>query len=713
MQPVIPFAVATRLKPDHVPPMKANAHPFLEPHAPVDWNDLTAERVVPDMTAALARAEEALTTIESLPADARTFASVVRAYDAAMEELGRSWRLVTHLYSVKDHPALREAYKAIEPEVTAFYTNIPLRPKLWEAFRGLGEKLKDADLLPDERRYLDESIADFKQHGADLPAAQKERLAAIEARLAEATREYSDNALDATNAWELIVDDEERLAGLPERVRAAARRSAKEKGHGTDEAPRWRFTLQMPSYLPVMQYAEDRSLRETLWRAMYTVGTQSPHDNEPLMREILDLRQEQAELLGYRDWADFTTDRRMAKSGASAQRFLDDLAERIRPAFDADVARLEAFRAEQSDQSGHLAPWDGLYWADKLRVAEIGFDEEKLRPWFPLPKVEEGLFRLCEQLFAIRFVHLKGAEKPPVWSPLVEVFRVEDADGTPRGLFYADWYPREEKRSGGWMGDFAVAVSPLGNGDLHAGVICGNLEAPADDAPALLSPGEVLTIFHEVGHLLHLLLGEVRLAGLSGMYSAWDFIELPSQIVENWFWEREILDTFAAHYQTGEPIRNDDFTALQRSRTFLSARGFMRQLLFGQSDLRLHRNWKELRERGQTVQELVDELAAPFAVPLDPPATHNMADFGHLFGSPTGYAAGYYAYKWAEVLEADAFTRFQTEGLRNPATGKALRDTIFAPGNSAPPEELFRNFMGRDPDPEALIRREGITPAAN
>ncbi len=665
---------------------------------------MTPERLVPDVRAALAHAEGQLKALLARPAEALDYLSTFEAFDALARTVTDPWALVTNLESVDNTPAFREAFKQVQPEVTRFLSSLPLNAGLWRQLKTVGEGAEVKALSPTRQRHVEEVMADFREAGADLEETAKARLLAIDEELAKITSEFSDHYMDSLNAFEMLVEDPSELAGLPESALAAARASAQEKGYGTEDKPVWRFTLQAPSYVPFMRYADSRARRQQLYEAYYAVATREPYDNGPLIWRILGLRHEKAQLLGKRDFAEVVLARRMAGSGDTALKFEEDIRDRIQRAFAEECRELVAFKEEAGD-AAPLEAWDIAYWAEKMRRARFAFDEEALRPYFSVDKVIAGLFALTEELFGVRVVELKGDAKPPVWHSEVAVYDIFDA-GSERhcGRFYTDWHPRETKQSGAWM-------APLRTGDGKApslATMTGNLTRPVGSKPALLLHSEVETIFHEFGHLLHQLLTEVEVASLGGASVAWDFVELPSQIMENWCWERVSLDRFARHFETDEPIPEDLFAAMQKTRRFRTANHLMRQITFGRSDLLLHRNTAELLEKEVDLDAWWREVNAETLVPTASPAKSTLCTFGHLFGDAVGYAAGYYSYMWADVLASDAFSRFQADGVMNAGTGRAFRDAILARGNSRPPQELFRAFMGRDPDPEALLRAYGL-----
>ena len=678
-------------------------NPFLDPSFDIRWSQLTPEHIVPGIELALSRAQRTIDEIAARDLATLSYENTFLALENSTEELNAAWSKVTHLQSVADSPAVREAHNVMLPKVSAFFASIPLNAALWDRLKLFATGPAAGGLRGIHRRFLQETLTDFRQAGADLPAEKRARLEALQSELSQITQKYSENVLDATNAWQLVVTDEARLAGLPVHAKAAARRNAE-----TKSLAGWRFTLHQPSLEPFMTYLDDDALRREMWTASAAVGAKAPHDNTALIGRILTLRAEKAALLGKLHFADCVLERRMAKTGSRALAFIEDFQRRCATAFTRESRDLEEFKAKHTGGPvGPLAPWELMYWAEKLRRTRYDFDEEAMRPYFPMGRVIPGMFDLAERIFGLRI-----AERAPgqfeSWHPEVKLYDVHDARGRHVGSFYADWHPRESKRGGAWM-NYLITGGPRPDGTRapHLGLMCGNMTPPAPGKPALLTHREVETVFHEFGHLLHHLLGEVEIKSLNGVNVAWDFVELPSQIMENWTWERASLDLFARHHETGAPIPEEIFQKMIAAKNFRSASTTMRQVSLAKVDLLMHTQTAEFAA-APDVEPLARTAIAECLVPTQPPAPTVVKRFTHIFADPVGYAAAYYSYKWAEVLDADAFTRFKREGIFNPIVGAEFVEKILSRGNSADAEELYRAFMGREADPNALLERSGL-----
>jgi len=677
-----------------------STNPLSEIQFNIPFDQVKAEHIEPAVDRFIAEAQQG---IDALAADSgpRTYDNTLSALEDVGETLEYVMSVARHLESVATYPELREAYNAVQPKVSEFYSKVPLNEALWKQVKSFGETDEARSLTGTHARFLKKTLDDFRRSGANLDGAGKARLNELNIELAQTTTKYSQNVLDATNAFELLIDDEAQLAGLPPSAVAMARQDAESKGKSG-----WRFTLQGPSYVAVMTYLDDAGVREKIYRAYVTRGSKEPFDNRELILAILRLRQEKAQLLGYRDFADLVLEDRMAKGGQSAREFVDSLKDKTVGAFDRENEGLFAFRREtEGPDAPDLNAWNVAYYAEKMRQALYDFEEEELRPYFAFEKVLDGMFELVNRLYGIKVVEEHGV---PVWDDKVTYYSINDSDGTPLGSFYADFYPRENKRGGAWMDSFFIGVP--GGPRPHLGFICGNQTPPVDGKPALLTHREVETIFHEFGHLLHHLLSRVDIRSLGGTNVAWDFVELPSQIMENWCWEREALDLFGRHHETGGTIPEELFQKMKRACNFRAANAQMRQLSFATVDLALHRDYDP--ERYGDVMKYAFDILQPFASAPFPPEHAMIAAFTHLFSSPVAYGAGYYSYKWSEVLDADAFSRFAGEGIFSRQVGMQFRECILAKGDSEDPAQLFRDFMGRDPDAEALLRRQGLLPAA-
>jgi oligopeptidase A len=683
-------------------------NPLLHRSYQIPFRDIRASHVREGVAAILSRAQ---VDIDAL-ADAQgpgTYRTTIQELDRITQEVSESLSPISHLLAVAETPDLRDAYNAVLPEITLFWSRLPLNEKLWNRVKAFAETPQAEALVGIHARHLEKTLRDFKRAGADLPPDRKARLEDVRLDLARLQRKFSENVLDATAAFEMLITDEGRLDGIPVGPLARFRAAATEKDQSG-----WLLTLDFPSYEPVMKYCRDRSLREELLRAYVGRCRGDDHDNVPLLPTILSLRQELAEILGHRHFPDYRLQEAMAKSGDSAMAFEEELTTRTRAFWERDLSQLRDHAADLGLPD--LQPWDAGFVAESLRKDLYDIDDELLRPHFPLEGVLAGLFALVGQVFDLVVVE---AENPQVWHPDVRFYRVMDKEGTWLGSFYTDWFPRKEKRQGAWMHDFITGgprdISPF---QPHLGFIAGNFSPPEGDSSALLTHREVQTVFHEFGHLLHHLTSKVPVPGRAGLNVAWDWVELPSQLMENWTWEEEGLALFAKHFETGAPLPKDVLQRMMAARRFLGGWYQMRQLSFGTLDLALHGSLAPALpdsedpnvDLGSQVLAFCEEQLLPFSPSPSFARSHILTTFTHLFSG--GYAAGYYSYLWSEVLDADVFTRFQAEGVLNPNTGRAYLEAILSRGDSAEPEDLFREFMGRDPDPEALFRRNlGPLPA--
>jgi oligopeptidase A len=689
-------------------------NPLLNLGFNIPFEALLPAHVEPAVAALLERSRRNIEAIES-DASPPTYDNTLGRLDTATEQLEVVMTVVGHLETVMTSPELRDVYNRVRPEVSAFYASIPLRPALWQRLKAFGATPEAASLRGARARFLKKTLEQFRREGAELNPSDKARLEAISRELADLTSRYGQNVVASSAAFELVIEDEARLAGLPASAKERAREDAAAHGQAG-----YRFTLQAPSMIPVLTYADDGELRREVAMASERRATTGEWQNPPLISKIIELRSEQAKLLGFQSFADLVLDDRMAKTGAAARRFVDDLAARCQPAFEREKHELYAFRQRiEGPSAPPLERWDVSYYAEKQRQALYDFDSEELRPYFPLDRVVDGLFTTAHRLYgvSVRPNHTLGR-----WHPDVRAYDIVDEQGQLLASFYADLFPRESKRDGAWMnalisgttvpvdaGATTRAVVPGASG-VHLGLICCNLTPPTGGKPALLSHMEVKTMFHEFGHLLHHCLSRVDVRHLVGTNVAWDFVELPSQIMENWCWEKEALSSFARHYETGEPIPEALFEKMQRARTYREATATTRQVGFATVDLALHVDFEPARDGD--LLAYARRVAQPFS---PAPLADNyamIASFNHLFASSVGYAAGYYSYKWAEVLDADAFTRFKREGVYSRQVGEAFRRSVLERGDSADPMELYKDFMGREPSLDALLQRSGLSAEA-
>ncbi len=630
-----------------------------------------------------------------------TWDNLIRPLEELEDRLNKAWSPVNHLHSVRDSEALRAAYNACLPKLSAYYSELGQHQGLYRAYQQIATGPEYARLDPAQRKVIADALRDFKLSGIALPPEEQARYRDIQRELAQLGAQFSENVLDATQEWTRHLSDESRLAGLPESARALARQTARQRG-----LDGWLLTLELPSYLPVLNYADDRELRRELYDAYCTrASDQGPNggrwDNGPVMERILALRHELAQLLGFHDYAEYSLATKMADSPDQVLEFLDDLARRARPQAQRELDGLREFARERFGLDDVQA-WDIGYYAEKLRQHRYQLSQEELRPYFPMTRVLPGLFAVAERLFGVTVYPLDEVE---TWHPDVRVYAIVDAAGHPRGRFYLDLYARPHKRSGAWM-DGCLARRRLGEAiRLPAAYLVGNFTPPVGDDPALLTHNEVLTMFHEFGHGLHHLLTTVDYLPVAGIHGVeWDAVELPSQFLENWCWSREALDGLAGHYQTGEPLPEDLYQRMLAAKHFQAGILMVRQLEFGLFDFRLHRDYDPAR--GGRVLEVLDQVRRQVAV-IVPPAYNRFANaFTHIFAG--GYAAGYYSYKWAEVLSADAFSAFEENGIFDPATGARFRKSILEVGGSRPALASFVEFRGREPRIEPLLRSSGI-----
>ncbi|WP_429151244.1 oligopeptidase A [Aeromonas veronii] len=676
-------------------------NPLLTMDSLPPFSQIKPEQVQPAVIQAIADCKQKISDVLA-QRDPHTWDSLIAPLEEVNDRLSRIWSPVSHLNSVLNSEALREAHDACLPLLSEFQTYVGQHEGLYQAYLALSQSDDFPLLSGAQHKEIQNTLRDFRLSGIGLPAEAQQRYGEIQARLSELASRFSNNVLDATQGWHKLVADEAELAGLPDSVRAAARQMAELKGKEG-----WLFTLDIPSYLPVMMYADNRELRAEMYEAFTTrASDQGPNagkwDNSAIMSELLTLRRELAQLLGFANYAELSLATKMADKTEQVVSFLTDLAAKSLPQGKAELEEIRAFAAEQHGQS-ELAAWDLAYYAEKLKQHKFSISDEQLRPYFPASKVVKGLFEVVKRVFGMKVRERLGID---TWHPDVRFYDIFDADDELRGSFYLDLYAREHKQGGAWM-DVCLGRRYRQDGSLQKPVayLTCNFNGPVDGKPALFTHNEVVTLFHEFGHGIHHMLTRIDVAGVAGINGvAWDAVELPSQFLENWCWESEALAFISGHYETGEPLPADLLEKMLTARNFQAAMQMLRQLEFALFDFRLHQEFDPANPA--QLPALLDEVRSQVAVMTPPAFNRFQHSFSHIFAG--GYAAGYYSYKWAEVLSADAFSRFEEEGIFNPATGQSFLKNILEKGGSKEPMELFRAFRGREPKVDALLRHSGI-----
>ncbi|MFM2074797.1 MAG: putative oligopeptidase [Pseudomonadota bacterium] len=674
----------------------SNANPLSTPSPLPRFDEIQASHIAPGIETLLEQAETALATVtaDDFPADWRTMASTL---DVATERLSMAWGTISHLNSVADTPEWRAAYNTVLPKVTEFWTRLGADERLYAKYKAMDACTLNAE----QARAHFNAMRGFVLGGAELQGTAKERFAAIQERQAELSQKFSENALDGTDRFALYVG-RDQLDGVPEDVLTATAAAAQAEGKTGHK-----LNLKMPCYLPVMQFAHNSALREQLYRAYVTrasdQSSDSSLDNSALITEILALRQEEAQLLGYENFAHVSLATKMAQSPSEVMGFLRDLAQRARPYAERDVAEMRTFAAEQLGLSDPQA-WDWSYVGEKLKEARYAFSDQEVKPYFPAPKVLAGLFKIVETLFEVSIQRDSAA----VWHPTVAFYRIE-RQGTLVGQFYLDPSARAGKRGGAWMDDVRARWLRPDNGQIQtpvAHLVC-NFGESVNGKPPLLTHDDVITLFHECGHGLHHMLTQVNERDVSGISGVeWDAVELPSQFMENFCWEWSVLRHMTAHVDTGEPLPRALFDKMLAAKNFQSGLQTVRQIEFSLFDMRLHAE----PDRASDFMELLNEVRREVSV-LQPPAfSRTPHTFSHIFAG--GYAAGYYSYKWAEVLSADTYAAFEetasADGEPSVETGRRYREAILEAGGSRPAMESFKAFRGREPQLDALLRHQGM-----
>jgi len=666
-------------------------------HLP-DFSAIDATHVVPAVEQVLSDNRAAISAITATM-HPPTWANFIQPLEQRQNTLNRVWSPISHLNAVMNSPALREAYNVCLPKLSEYSTELAQNVQLFEGYCGLQAGAEYAHLSQAQQTMITQAIRDFKLAGVDLSADKKARLKSIKQRLSTLSNDFQDNVLDATRAWSYALDSVQALSGLPESSIALAKQTAEQAGQ-----PGWLLTLDFPIYHAVMSFADDAALRKTLYSAYQTrASDQGPQagqwDNTAVMAEILALRHELSQLLGFPHYAAYSLVKKMAQSSDQVMAFLHDLAAKAKPVADADMAALRAF-ASNTLHLSVLQPWDVQYVSEKMKLAQFDFSPEDLKPYFPVDRVLSGLFAVVEKLFSIQ---VEEQQTQPVWHDAVRFFCVMNAERQPMGYFYLDLYAREDKRGGAWMDECVVRKKDDQGLQLPVAYLTCNFTPPVTGQPTLLTHTEMTTLFHEFGHGLHHLLTTVdvlSVAGINGV--AWDAVELPSQFLENWCWEKTALALMSGHWQTHEPLPDALFDKLWQAKNFQSGLHMVRQLEFALFDFRIHREYSDDMLVYSVLKAVRDEVAV-----MQLPAENRFAHgFSHIFAG--GYAAGYYSYKWAEVLSSDAFAKFEETGIFNAETGQHFLHTILENGGSEAAMDLFVRFRSREPSIDALLRHCGI-----
>ena len=627
--------------------------------------------------------------------------TTIEPLDDLEDRLGRIWSPVKHLNAVANNDELREAYNACLPKLSAYSTELGQNEDYYQACKSIAESDEFKTLDRAKQKVIENSLRDFRLSGIELTKKDQERFKEIRLSLSSVATKFEENLLDATNAWKKQITDEDQLTGLPESTLALAKQIA-----AREELDGWVFNLQFPSYMPVMTYADNADLRREMYEAFCTrASDQGPDagqwDNSENMQQLLGLRQEMAKLLGFDHYAEYSLATKMADDPDQVLGFLTDLAKRSKPFAEKDLQELKAF-AEKEFNEKDLQAWDMSYYAEKLRQHRYDLSQETLRPYFPAPKVISGMFQVVERLYGLKISEKEGVD---VWNEDVQYFEILDENDGVRGSFYLDLYARPHKRGGAWMDECLIRKTTAQGVQNPVAYLTCNFTPPVGDQPSLLTHSEVTTMFHEFGHGLHHMLTQIDVAGVSGINGvAWDAVELPSQFMENWCWEREALDLFSGHYETGEAIDDELFAKMQAAKNFQSGLQMMRQLEFSLFDFRLHMSVDTVDQND--IQALLNQVRDEVSVVPTPDFNRFQHSFAHIFAG--GYSAGYYSYKWAEVLSADAFSMFEEKGIFDRTTGDHFLHAILEKGGSRDAMELFVDFRGREPDIEPLLRHSGI-----
>ncbi len=677
-------------------------NPLLQSTSLPQFSKIKPEHIKPAVEHAIANCKKTIADVLASNTEF-TWDNLVAPVDEVDDVLGKLWSPISHMNSVVNSDELRESYESCLPLLSEYGTFVGQHAELFAAYQQLSESEAFTTLNKPQQKVISNALRDFRLSGIALNDDDKKRYGEIATRLSELSSTFGNNILDATHAFSINVTVENELVGLPESAKEAAKALAE-----SQEKSGWLFTLDIPSYLPVMTYSDNQALREKMYRAYVTRASElgpngGEYDNSPIMAELLSLRHELANLLGFDSFAEKSLATKMANNTDEVLGFLENLAIKSKAQGQQDLTEVKAF-ADEKFQKNDLQAWDLSYYSEKLKLERYAISDEELRPYFPENKVVTGLFEVVHRLFGLSINERKDVD---TWHEDVKFFDVFDSNQQLRGSFYLDLYARAKKRGGAWMDD-CVGRRELTNGDIQYPVayLTCNFNGPVGDKPALFTHDEVVTLFHEFGHGIHHMLTQINASGVSGIDGVpWDAVELPSQFLENWCWQPEALAFISGHYQTGEALPQDMLDKMLAAKNFQSAMQMIRQLEFSLFDFKMHAQYSP--ERGDEIQQVLDQVRDEYAVIKAPDFNRFQHSFGHIFGG--GYAAGYYSYKWAEVLSSDAFSRFEEEGIFSKAVGQDFLKNILEMGGSKEPSELFKAFRGREPQIDALLRHCGIT----
>ena len=670
-------------------------NPLLTPHDIPLFTAIKPQHIQPALETIIAENLQGIKILESI--DSPAWDTFIHPFEELDERLSKMWDTVSHLNSMLDDEEFRETYRSCLPVISDYATSLSQNENIYKQYQCVRDSAAFAAFDPSQQKLVENALRDFRLSGVALADHKKERFKAIQSELSTLSNRFDQNLLDATDHWILHITDEKELSGLPDTAKDLARDQALQR-----KLQGWVFNLQAPSYIPFIMFADDRGLRQQVYLAYVTRASEmgpdaGRWDNSEIIDNILALRREKAALLGFDDYVDLALQTRMAENADSVSEFLSQLAAAAKPSAEREFLELAAYASQ--DGIAELQAWDIPYYSERLRQQQYAISQEDVRPWFPLDHVLKGLFEVVANLYGLTIHQRKNVEK---WHPDVQFFEIIDAEGEPRGRFYLDLYARKGKRGGAWMGDGISRKETAEGVQNPLAWLVTNFSPPMENRPSLLSHDEVITLFHEFGHGLHHMLTRVAYPAVSGINGVpWDAVELPSQIMENWCWQEEVLAMISGHHESGEPLPKELVDRLKKAKNFQAGMLLLRQIEFATFDIAIHKGTVAV-----DVQKTLDQVRQEIAVIIPPKFNRFQNSFSHIFAG--GYASGYYSYSWAEVLSADAFSLFEENGIFDPDTGQSFLENILEKGGSQDPQELFRAFRGREPEIAALLRHRGL-----